>query len=808
MNSEFLPLRIPAPQIADRRKEKGRPVPIEPERLLRRQEIARRLVDQIEPLSQSLREMTEEERQAVFYKLEHESPVDLAGTDLKALAEQSDNFTFAVPKSDTLERFAEKIQAFGTGKLKEGHAPNEQLAARLINVLRGDPKDRLSQPLFEEYDQLVQQQWVICEVEMISLARGKRQQRQELRDIRQALQQAFASGTRGNFFEHEEIAGTCRAVIRCSGELFKALVEGRQWLTRISWFDARPRFETFHTVLENFSVDALGAIEPPPETAQIVCVVDSGATSGNPFLTPVSRTDLFRSLLRKAPTQTSDEFGHGSGVASLAAYYALNLQQNASNIGRVWIASARVLDANNQLEDERLFSKVLAEVVDTFAPLGIRIFNLSVNVINRMWNLEAKRTVPRQSWIARTIDRLSRDKDVVFVVSTGNIGARDVRSYLTNGKPYPAYFADEDATLLDPAQAGLALTVGAVAPSTLLVGRAGAAAAIAEAKQPSPFTRRGPGISREIKPELVDYGGNFAYDPDGGQVRSNPGTDVMMASHQLTPAIAHDSGSSFAAPRVAHKLALILADLHILGLNQVSAPLLKAFIVNSANWERLEQGFQHFRQDLQTIDPNLWRHVIGYGLADAAYATDCDPFSAVLYYQGTLEPDQVAYFDIPVPAILTAADDGTKRLTVTLVHAPEVQRWGLERYLGTTMKWRMFRGDVDREEIIAAMSIEEGEDNDAEPERPNELPGIMGVNRRSRGCVQHDIIEWRRHQNRYSAATYTLAVAVYQKWTRKVAPVPYAAVVRLEDMTRTADQVYAEVQNILARIEVQAQARI
>jgi len=470
-------------------------------------------------------------------------------------------------------------------------------------------------------------------------------------------------------------------------------------------------------------------------------------------------------------------------------------------------SQARVLDANNEVEEQRLFSKVLAEVVDTFAPLGIRIFNLSVNVINRMWNLEAKRTVPRQSWIARTIDRLSREKDIVFVVSTGNIFARNVRSYLADGKPYPAYFADEEATLLDPAQAALALTVGAIAPGTLLVGRAGAATAMAEANQPSPFTRRGPGISREIKPELVDYGGNYVHDPVGGQVRSNPGTDVMMASHQMTPAIAHDSGSSFAAPRVAHKLAMILADLQILGLNQVSAPLLKAFLVNSANWDRLGQEFQQFQQDLQTIQPNLWRYVIGYGLPDAGFATDCDSFSAVLYYQGTLEPDRVAYFDVPVPAILTDADDGTKRLTVTLVHSPEVQRWGLERYLGTTMKWRMFRGDVDREEIIAAMSVEDGGSDEEEPQRPGELPGKLRVTRRSRGCVQHDVIEWSRHQAHYSDGTYTLAVASYRKWARKVHPIPYAVVVRLEDTTQTTQDVYVEVQNILAQIEVQAQPR-
>jgi hypothetical protein len=206
------------------------------------------------------------------------------------------------------------------------------------------------------------------------------------------------------------------------------------------------------------------------------------------------------------------------------------------------------------------------------------------------------------------------------------------------------------------------------------------------------------------------------------------------------------------------------------------------------------------------VRPNLWRQLVGYGLPDEAAATTCDPYSAILFYQGTIESDRLAYFDIPVPAALTNAGSGIKRLTVTLVHSPEVQRWGLERYLGSTMKWRMFRGDVDKEEIIAAMSLEDEDGGGEQPKRPDELHGIIGLNLRSRGCVQHDIIEWTRHEEHYSAGTYTLAVAAYKKWPREAAPIPYAVVIRLEDTTQST-QVYAEVQNILTQIEIRARAR-
>ena len=806
MNTDFPPLPLIQPEIAERRPEKPRLVPFPPEIIARRREIARALTQQITPLSDELRRMSEEERKAVFFKLEHEGRIPLVGTDLKAVAEPTENFTLAIPRSDNLDKLVQKIEAFGMGEIKKGHAPNERLAAMLEHIEFGDPKDRLSQTLFDDYDQLIKQEWVICEIEMISVASGWKQQRLELQRIRAELERAFASGIHGNMFEHEEIKGTCRAVIRCTGKMFQRLVEDREWQTKIFWFEARPRFETFHTVLENFSVESLEPIKRPAGDAPIVCIVDSGVTAGNPFLEPITRDELLRSFLRKAPDNPYDEYGHGSGVASLVSYYALNLSPGASNEGRVWVAGARVLDKFNQGEDERLFSKVLAEVVDTFVPLGVRIFNLSVNINNRKWNAEAKRTVPRRSWIARSIDRISREKDVIFVISTGNLDTSEVRSYLQEGRDYPSYFADEDASIFDPGQAALALTVGAIAPSTLATGRVGTATAIAEQNQPSPFTRCGPGIRREIKPELVEFGGNYLRDSEGDLVRQNPGTNVIMASHQLTPAIFHDAGTSFAAPRVAHKLARILHDLQSLELGHISAPLLKAFIVNSASYRGSGDEFDRFVESLNEVQPKHWLNVLGYGMPDHDRATYCDDYSAILFFQGQLTPNKVAYFEIPVPALLANAQNGAKRLGITVGYAPEVQRWGLEEYLGTTFKWRLFRGDVNKDEIIAAMSLEE--EGDSEPvHRPNELKGRIGVNLRSRGAIQHDIFEWTDHRPEYSANHYTLALAAYEKWGRQnPEPIPYAAVVRLEDTTRNV-KIYTEIKNLLAQIEIQTSVR-
>jgi hypothetical protein len=179
------------------------------------------------------------------------------------------------------------------------------------------------------------------------------------------------------------------------------------------------------------------------------------------------------------------------------------------------------------------------------------------------------------------------------------------------------------------------------------------------------------------------------------------------------------------------------------------------------------------------------------------------------------------FFDIPVPACLVDSGRAIKRLTVTVVHAPKVQRWGLERYLGTTLKWRMFRGNVSRDEIINNMSLEEEneeivddeiiasisvEDEDEDEEtttaaKPKELENFkLGINRRSRGTIQHDVYEWSLHREEYSSNCYTLAVAAYGKWNKQEAD-PLAIVVRIEDTTGTVP-VYSEVKTLL-EVEVE-----
>lgn len=81
---------------------------------------------------------------------------------------------------------------------------------------------------------------------------------------------------------------------------------------------------------------------------------------------------------------------------------------------------------------------------------------------------------------------------------------------------------------------------------------------------------------------------------------------------------------------------------------------------------------------------------------------------------------------------------------------------------------------------------------------PKELKFKPTFRKRSRGSVQHASYQWSQHKKEYSDGHYTLAVAAYKRWQRKVENDPFAVVVRLEDLGRNVP-IYVPVRT---RIEV------
>ena len=162
--------------------------------------------------------------------------------------------------------------------------------------------------------------------------------------------------------------------------------------------------------------------------------------------------------------------------------------------------------------------------------------------------------------LTERLDKLIRELGLVVTVCAGNHAVDLLSVTMENGAnvlaDYPRYTLAETARIAEPATAALALTVGSIArsdaPQTLSgVARVGDQA-VAGVGELSPFSRTGPGAFRGVKPDVVDYGGNWIVN-DAGQLDAyNAGVGVISLGANATGRLfAVSTGTSFAAPRVA-----------------------------------------------------------------------------------------------------------------------------------------------------------------------------------------------------------------------------------------------------------------
>jgi hypothetical protein len=119
--------------------------------------------------------------------------------------------------------------------------------------------------------------------------------------------------------------------------------------------------------------------------------------------------------------------------------------------------SGKVFEDDEQKNHTEFVEKAVEKAVrDLHEQYGCKVFNLSYGDQNKVYDGRHVRG------LAYTLDRLTRELGVLFVVPTGNLQSyqlpQDAR------EQYPNYLFEENARLLDPATALNALTVGGHQP--------------------------------------------------------------------------------------------------------------------------------------------------------------------------------------------------------------------------------------------------------------------------------------------------------------------------------------------------------
>jgi len=245
---------------------------------------------------------------------------------------------------------------------------------------------------------------------------------------------------------------------------------------------------------------------PPGAQAPKVAVLDAGLVTGQPLIAPAVGHAQGYVLPHRSPDDADP--WHGTSVAGLALYGDIEAAIASGEFApSLFLVSGRVFNHDGDDQTEFVENAIERAVRDLHGEFGCRVFNLSYGDLNKVYAGGHVRG------LAYTLDRLSRELGVLFVVSTGNLALDGLP-----GDPlasFPNYLLDDHARLVDPATALNAVTVGGIARHEATRGHQQRPdliedRPIARTGHPFPLTRSGLSINGTIKPDFVEHAGNLA----------------------------------------------------------------------------------------------------------------------------------------------------------------------------------------------------------------------------------------------------------------------------------------------------------
>lgn len=263
-----------------------------------------------------------------------------------------------------------------------------------------------------------------------------------------------------------------------------------------------------------------------------------------------------------APTHASQCHGTFIGgllVAGASNNPQLGLEPDGCHLSDINIfpdtSQAGVFDLYFPNGSGDFFDEAESAIAECREKLGTRIFNLSINAV-------AAADLDHYSAEARRLDEIAERHDVLIVVSAGNLDGPEMRKEWPEDHVEAAGIlaAKRNDGIFVPAETVRNISVAALNPK-------GLSTCIAEA--PARYSRRGPGLRTGVKPDLSHFGGAGTPCPTHG---------TGLASLAANGTLAHDSGTSYAAPLVAKTLAML--DHSIEG--EVSRETLAALAIHGA----------------------------------------------------------------------------------------------------------------------------------------------------------------------------------------------------------------------------------
>jgi hypothetical protein len=530
--------------------------------------------------------------------------------------------------------------------------------------------------------------------------------------------------------------------------------------------------------------------EPPDAGVPRVAVLDAGLVTGQPLIAPAVGHAQGYVLPHRSPDDADP--WHGTSVAGLALYGDIEAAIATGEFTpSLLLVSGRVFNHDGDDQTEFVENAVERAVRDLHAEFGCRVFNLSYGDLNKVY------TSGHVRGLAYTLDRLTRELGVLFVVSTGNLSVDGLpRDPLES---FPGYLLEDDARLVDPATALNAVTVGGIARHEATRGAQQRPdliedRPIARTGHPFPLTRSGPSINGAIKPDFVEHAGNLAVVRLTGRTAFR-GLGVVTTNGGFAGghSFREEVGTSFAAPAVAHRAAKLLRR-----VPDASHNLLRALLGAHADWPAASVSLLNPNNNADGRD-NLTR-LVGYGcINDGALEQSLDNVVSLIC-QEQIGNDRCQFYAVPIPDEFWAGGRRTREVTVALAYSPAVRTTRLD-YRMTKLKFSLVVAR-DLDEVSAAFQRNRDQ---GMPERST-ARWLSGEARQA-GTLQ--VSRW-RFQQRLQGQVYVVVTRQDAPWsTANDDPEPYALCVSIADRSNAQSRLYTQVQALLrVRADLRARARV
>lgn len=414
-------------------------------------------------------------------------------------------------------------------------------------------------------------------------------------------------------------------------------------IKNISFF---PSYSSVQANAENLNKIDLTNL-PEPEKGKeypIIGIIDSGIKKGHKYL---EKWVYAREVFVSPEYQNNN---HGTFVAGVLEYgHVLNHFENRETMFKIVdVVALPNSDHKYGLTeniDEDMFIDIVKKVIDKYKD-EVKIWNISMTFDD----ICSENSI---SDIAVDIDEILdeyKDYNIDIIMAAGNYEDPPFRNWPPSGSLMDS--------IVVPADSIRSIIVGSIAHIK--------GCGCVDKNQPSPFSRKGPGPSFAVKPDLVDYGGNCSCVGDFGDC----GIISFDENENLVPNI----GTSFSTPRVSGLYGHLrngLASGH-------SSDLAKALLIHSAKNPTGNAPISH-----------LQSYYLGFGKANGNIdeVLYCDKSNITLIfdseiYAGTFIDMQ----NFPYPASLYKNGKWHGEIKMTLVYRPPLDsRFGQE-YCGTNIE--------------------------------------------------------------------------------------------------------------------------